>query len=178
METRFAFLGVYGSATGQAGLCGGVMVTDLRGVPLEIHVAESIRASVLQRRAYGEMLQRHAICDLVSTPLLAALDTHTDFVFVNHLRCLDAASSYPLMFMTEAEHLPSEITGEFSVATTAPVADQAQLAIVHPTSTDQRVVKAAIEEIAIAQRSFEPLGVFERLEGVMNLLSENDDQSV
>ena len=169
---RFGFLGIYGSAVGPTGLRGGVMVTDEYGIPLEIRVAESVRADLMQRRAYRETLQRHAIRDLTTAPLLNSLQLQPDFVFANNLQCLDATSAVPLMFVAEAETLV--MAGDYLVEKTSRHSDHTQLAIVFRSTAERRVIEAAVEGIESAQQSFEPLGVFERISDVIGLLSGND----
>lgn len=172
MEAKLAFLGVYGSATGPTGLRGAVMVTDESGVPLEIQVAETIRADVLQRRAYRETLQPHAVRELLTRPLLEALQLQPEFVFTNELLCLDASAVYPVFFLADAETLV--VAGDYRIERIPSHENMSRLAVVAKTTEDRQVIAGAVEGLAIAQQAFEPLGVFERVSDVIGLLSGSD----
>jgi len=172
MDDKFAFLGVYGSAAGPTGLRGGVMVTDDAGIPLELRVAETVRADLLQRRAYGDTLQNHAVRDLISAPLLQSLEMRPSFALANNLQCLDAPAPFPLLFLADAE--TAAIVGEYVVKRVTHDESNLALLVTQAADADIEFLDTAVECIARFQKKFDPLGAFQRIEDVIAHLSGND----
>ncbi len=105
MSERIGFLGIFGSLDSQSGLRGGVLVTDDRGIPLEIRVATPVKPWKIQRAVYGRSLALHVISELISKPLLGSLEYSPRLVLANHRYCLDAESRFPVLLILPADEM-------------------------------------------------------------------------
>jgi hypothetical protein len=82
MELRkIAFLETY-TLDNDAGIMGAILVTDADTKPLEFRVTAPIKPTNFQRTLYGDVLLEHILTELVSIPLLNAINEQIDLILV------------------------------------------------------------------------------------------------
>jgi len=82
MELRkIAFLETYTLDT-DAGIMGAILVTDSDTKPLEFRVTAPIKPTNFQKTLYGDVLLEHVLTELVSVPLLNAINEEIDLILV------------------------------------------------------------------------------------------------
>jgi hypothetical protein len=80
-DTRVAFLAMQ-SVDKDAGLRGGVLVTDGYGKPLEFRATAPVRPNGLQRTLYGQTLMPHIAVELIGLPLLRSIQEKPSLVII------------------------------------------------------------------------------------------------
>ena len=82
MELRkIAFLETY-NLEDDAGIMGAILVTDAETKPLEFRVTAPIKPTNFQKTLYGDVLFEHILTELVSVPLLNAINEEIDLILV------------------------------------------------------------------------------------------------
>ncbi|OGU33463.1 MAG: hypothetical protein A2057_07490 [Ignavibacteria bacterium GWA2_35_9] len=82
MELRkIAFLETY-TLENDAGIMGAILVTDAETKPLEFRVTAPIKPTNFQKTLYGDVLLEHVLTELVSVPLLNAINEEIDLILV------------------------------------------------------------------------------------------------
>jgi len=78
---KIAFLETY-TLENDAGIMGAILVTDADTKPLEFRVTAPIKPTNFQRTLYGDVLLEHILTELVSVPLLNAINEEIDLILV------------------------------------------------------------------------------------------------
>jgi hypothetical protein len=78
---KIAFLETYTSEE-SGGIIGAILVTDEETKPLEFRVTSPIKPTGFQKTLYGDVLLEHILVELISVPLLAAINEHIDLIIV------------------------------------------------------------------------------------------------
>jgi hypothetical protein len=78
---KIAFLETY-TLDNDAGIMGAILVTDGDTKPLEFRVTAPIRPTNFQKTLYGDVLLEHILTELVSVPLLNAINEEIDLILV------------------------------------------------------------------------------------------------
>jgi hypothetical protein len=78
---KIAFLETY-TLESDAGIMGAILVTDADTKPLEFRVTAPIRPTNFQKTLYGDVLLEHILTELVSVPLLNAINEEIDLILV------------------------------------------------------------------------------------------------
>jgi hypothetical protein len=78
---KIAFLETY-SLDNDAGIMGAILVTDAETKPLEFRVTAPIKPTNFQKTLYGDVLLEHILTELVSVPLLNAINEEIDLILV------------------------------------------------------------------------------------------------
>ena len=78
---KIAFLETY-TLENDAGIMGAILVTDAETKPLEFRVTAPIKPTNFQRTLYGDVLLEHILTELVSIPLLNAINEEIDLILV------------------------------------------------------------------------------------------------
>jgi hypothetical protein len=82
MELRkIAFLETY-TLENDGGIMGAILVTDSDTKPLEFRVTAPIKPTNFQKTLYGDVLLEHILTELVSVPLLNAINEEIDIILV------------------------------------------------------------------------------------------------
>ena len=82
MELRkIAFLETF-NLEEDAGIMGAILVTDSETKPLEFRVTAPIKPSNFQKTLYGDVLFEHILTELISIPLLNAINEEIDLILV------------------------------------------------------------------------------------------------
>lgn len=88
---KIAFLETYELAD-NGGLMGAILVTDADTKPLEFRVTAPIKPTGFQRTLYGDVLHEHILVELISVPLLNAINEQVDLILVKDQFFLGANS--------------------------------------------------------------------------------------
>jgi len=78
---KIAFLETY-NLEGDGGVMGAIMVTDADTKPIEFRVTAPIKPTSFQRTLYGDVLHEHILVELISIPLLNAINEQVDLIIV------------------------------------------------------------------------------------------------
>ena len=78
---KIAFLESY-ELEDNGGVMGAIMVTDSITKPIEFRVTAPIKPTSFQRTLYGEVLHEHVLVELISVPLLNAINEQVDLIIV------------------------------------------------------------------------------------------------
>ncbi|MBS4033861.1 MAG: hypothetical protein KGZ85_05310 [Ignavibacterium sp.] len=78
---KIAFLETY-SLEDSGGVMGAILVTDAETKPLEFRVTAPIKPTAFQKTLYGEVLLEHVLVELISVPLLNAINEQIDLILV------------------------------------------------------------------------------------------------
>lgn len=78
---KLAFLETY-SLEDNAGVMGAILVTDADTKPLEFRVTAPIKPTSFQKTLYGDVLLEHILVELISVPLLNAINEQVDLILV------------------------------------------------------------------------------------------------
>jgi hypothetical protein len=78
---KIAFLETYTSED-NGGIIGAILVTDEETKPLEFRVTSPIKPTGFQKTLYGDVLLEHILVELISVPLLSAINEHVDLIVV------------------------------------------------------------------------------------------------
>jgi hypothetical protein len=78
---KIAFLETY-TLEGDAGIMGAILVTDADTKPIEFRVTAPIKPTNFQKTLYGNVLHEHILTELVSIPLLNAINEDLDLILV------------------------------------------------------------------------------------------------
>lgn len=78
---KIAFLETY-TLSENGGVMGAILVTDSETKPLEFRVTAPIRPTSFQKTLYGDVLLEHILVELISVPLLNAVNEQIDLIIV------------------------------------------------------------------------------------------------
>lgn len=78
---KIAFLETFTSDE-NGGIIGAILVTDEETKPLEFRVTSPIKPTGFQKTLYGDVLLEHILVELISVPLLSAINEHVDLILV------------------------------------------------------------------------------------------------
>jgi hypothetical protein len=68
---------------------GGILITDLRGKPLEFRCTSAIQPNNVQKTLYGSTLQPHMSVELVGLPLLKSISEKPNVIMIQQAEFLD-----------------------------------------------------------------------------------------
>ncbi len=88
---KIAFLETYSLAE-NGGVMGAILVTDAETKPLEFRVTAPIKPTTFQKTLYGDVLLEHVLVELISVPLLNAINEQIDLILVKDPLFLGANS--------------------------------------------------------------------------------------
>ena len=78
---KIAFLESY-ELDDNGGVMGAIMVTDADTKPIEFRVTAPIKPTSFQQTLYGDVLHEHILVELISVPLLNAINEQVDLIVV------------------------------------------------------------------------------------------------
>ena len=78
---KIGFLETY-APDDNGGLMGAILVTDADTKPLEFRVTAPIKTTNFQKTLYGDVLLEHILVELISVPLINALNEEIDIILV------------------------------------------------------------------------------------------------
>ncbi len=102
-----AFLDIVAFEEGKA-FRGGILITDLNTYPLEFRITSPIRPTTLQMILYGRTLKSYIYTELVTIPLLRAIKSRPEFVFVTSELLLNARPKVhlPIFYIAKKDEGP------------------------------------------------------------------------
>ena len=86
---KIGFLETY-APDENGGLMGAILVTDADTKPLEFRVTAPIKTTNFQKTLYGDVLLEHILVELISVPLINALNEEIDIILVKDHQFLGA----------------------------------------------------------------------------------------
>ena len=78
---KIGFLETY-APDDNGGIMGAILVTDADTKPLEFRVTAPIKTTNFQKTLYGDVLLEHILVELISVPLINALNEEIDIILV------------------------------------------------------------------------------------------------
>ncbi len=78
---KIGFLETY-APDDNGGIMGAILVTDADTKPLEFRVTAPIKTTNFQKTLYGDVLLEHILVELISVPLINALNEEIDIIIV------------------------------------------------------------------------------------------------
>lgn len=78
---KIGFLETY-APDENGGIMGAILVTDADTKPLEFRVTAPIKTTNFQKTLYGDVLLEHVLVELISVPLINALNEELDIILV------------------------------------------------------------------------------------------------
>jgi hypothetical protein len=78
---KIGFLETY-APDENGGIMGAILVTDAETKPLEFRVTAPIKTTNFQKTLYGDVLLEHILVELISVPLINALNEEIDIILV------------------------------------------------------------------------------------------------
>jgi len=78
---KIGFLETY-APDDNGGIMGAILVTDADTKPLEFRVTAPIKTTNFQKTLYGDVLLEHVLVELISVPLINALNEELDIILV------------------------------------------------------------------------------------------------
>ena len=96
-----------------SGIMGAILVTDGETKPLEFRVTAPIKTTNFQKTLYGDVLLEHVLVELVSIPLITALNDELDLILVKDRLFLGANNKQGLRVVhifsqDENQHTPQK----------------------------------------------------------------------
>jgi hypothetical protein len=88
---KIGFLETY-ALDDNGGIMGAILVTDAETKPLEFRVTAPIKTTNFQKTLYGDVLLEHILVELISVPLINALNEEIDIILVKDNLFLGANS--------------------------------------------------------------------------------------
>jgi len=120
---KIAFLETF-NLEDNGGIMGAILVTDSDTKPLEFRVTAPIKPTSFQRTLYGDVLHEHILVELISVPLLNAINEQVDLILVRDPFFLGANNKQGIRVVrifsegeessranSKAEELPLSISG-------------------------------------------------------------------
>jgi hypothetical protein len=112
---KLAFLETF-TLENNAGIMGAILVTDADTKPLEFRVTAPIKTTNFQKTLYGDVLMEHILVELISIPLISAINEEIDLVLVRDPLFLGANNKQGTrivrIFNGEAERSRNSKNGE------------------------------------------------------------------
>ncbi|MCJ7553660.1 MAG: hypothetical protein MUO34_07225 [Ignavibacteriaceae bacterium] len=88
---KIAFLETY-TLEDNGGIMGAILVADAETKPLEFRVTAPVKPTTFQKTLYGDVLLEHVLVELISVPLLNAINEQIDLILVKDPLFLGANS--------------------------------------------------------------------------------------
>ena len=107
-DPRIGFLAVVDIDS--LGSCGGLLVTNISGRPLEFHCTAPITANRAQQILYGQTLRSFLHCDQIGRALLGKAKSNLDILVVDSdaLTELNRSDAPPLVLLENSNHHQDE----------------------------------------------------------------------
>lgn len=159
--TKIGFLETY-SMEDNGGVMGAILVTDAETKPLEFRVTAPIKPTGFQKTLYGDVLLEHILVELISVPLLNAINEQVDVILVRDPLFLGANNKQGIrvirVFGNEAEK--SIISSKFDSVSSNGSSDKVLIETSRKFEEELAGIKDGLERIAESRNLAEP---FERL---------------
>jgi hypothetical protein len=167
-DPTFGFYDVLETA-GNDGYIGGLLVTDVEGVPVEFRVTYPVKPNAVQRLLYGGSLVPHIGVQLCGIPLVKALDHEIDLLVVHkpELLALGTGIRAPVLLVERQEKAAVSEGDEYLAAkrTVFQPASEAFVSVLvsHPPSANSEGAALALQ---LLRRLSERVDVAEPLDRI------------
>lgn len=158
---KIAFLETY-SLGDSGGVMGAILVTDAETKPLEFRVTAPIKPTAFQKTLYGDVLLEHVLVELISVPLLNAINEQIDLILVKDSLFLgaNAKQAIRVVRVTSDEKSKSRASSKLEEVKQADGTQKIFIETSKKFETELQGVKESLEKIAEHRNLDEP---FERL---------------
>jgi hypothetical protein len=158
---KIAFLETY-SLGDSGGVMGAILVTDSETKPLEFRVTAPIKPTAFQKTLYGDVLLEHVLVELISVPLLNAINEQIDLILVKDSLFLgaNAKQAIRVVRVTSDEKSKSRASSKLEEVKQADGTQKIFIETSKKFETELQGVKESLEKIAEHRNLDEP---FERL---------------
>lgn len=160
--SKIAFLETY-TLSDNAGIMGAILVTDAETKPLEFRVTAPIRPTSFQKTLYGDVLLEHILVELISVPLLNAVNEQIDLIIVKDPLFLGANNKQGIRLVrliTEESQKSKGNTAVEELKTSSPGSSKVYLETSKKFEEELKGIRERLEKIAESRNLAEP---FERL---------------
>jgi hypothetical protein len=115
--TKLAYIKIV--ALTPSSFAGGVMVVDLRGLPLDFRYTDPVQPSRVQQLLFGKALDRHVRQDVIFKHLAEKLEPKPTFLLVDDELLLNLSGAAPVVLVTETRLAPLREASQLQSATDA-----------------------------------------------------------
>lgn len=145
---------------------GGLLVTDLRGLPLDFRYVEPIKPSKIQKLVYGGALRRYLLLDAIASTLLKAAKPTASWFFTGDelLRELEPDLSGKLVVIEPSDISPLSETGEWKqeevgmiIMQVSPTGNPVKLTYKSSDESDTETIAGELVDLASELDFTEPL---------------------
>jgi hypothetical protein len=170
-DEKIAFFS-FGESSSKQGYIGAILVTDLKGIPLEFKCTQSVRPTSIQRALYGEKLEFYVSINLCALPLLANLTNKPDLIILESRSLITVRkdTNVPVVY---ASKLVSQI-----------LPDQGGINEIRSKKGNSLFFdynrqfpddeKSSTEILRNAMEYFDPTEPFQRISNSLHILSQSD----
>lgn len=109
-QSKFAFLAI--TEVSNLGFCGGLLILNLGGRPIEFHCTAPVSANRAQEILYGATLKEFITCDQIAASLLDKAKTKPDLILIDDqdVSGFSVQVDTPIVFVQDMENgLPLEL---------------------------------------------------------------------
>lgn len=159
---KLAFLETY-TLSENGGVMGAILVTDSETKPLEFRVTAPIRPTSFQKTLYGDVLLEHILVELISVPLLNAVNEQIDLIIVKDPLFLGANNKQGIRvvrLLSDEKQKSKSNTAVEALNTPMNGTVKGYLETSQKFAEELKGIKASLEKISEARNLSEP---FERL---------------
>ncbi len=157
---KIAFLETY-SLEESGGVMGAILVTDSETKPLEFRVTAPIKPTTFQKTLYGDVLLEHILVELISVPLLNAINEQIDLILVKDPLFLGANSKQAIRVLRVTNDDKSKSRAGSKVEEIKqPGGEKLYIETAKKFESELQGIKDSLEKIAEHRNLIEP---FERL---------------
>lgn len=157
---KIAFLETY-TLEDNGGIMGAILVTDAETKPLEFRVTAPVKPTTFQKTLYGDVLLEHVLVELISVPLLNAINEQIDLILVKDPLFLGANSKQAIRVLRIAsDEKTKSKTGSKSEEVKQTGGEKIYIETSKKFESELQGVKESLERIAEHRNLIEP---FDRL---------------
>jgi hypothetical protein len=78
---------------------GGIIISDIYGIPVEFKYTEPVRPTNLQKILYGKSIEKYLTVDILAKKLLMSIQEKPRFILVKDMSLLQTQSKFPVIFI-------------------------------------------------------------------------------
>lgn len=159
---KLAFLETY-TLNDNGGVMGAILVTDAETKPLEFRVTAPIKPTSFQKTLYGDVLLEHILVELISVPLLNAVNEQIDLIVVKDPLFLGANQKQGVRVVRLLGDEKQKARGNTAIESLNTPMNGSAKAFIETSqkfAEELKGIKASLEKISESRNLSEP---FERL---------------
>jgi hypothetical protein len=78
---------------------GGIIISDIYGIPVEFKYTEPVKPTNLQKILYGKSIEKYLTVDILAKKLLMSIQEKPRFILVKDMSLLQTQSKFPVIFI-------------------------------------------------------------------------------